>query len=321
MSPAPAVILKQLALEGKLTLEECQLAEKIPLSCDITVEADSGGHTDNGTLGALFPRIMSLARQLQARYQFAEQYRIGAAGGIGDPQSAAAAFALGADYILTGTINQAAIEARLSAEGKKLLAQADIADTVMAPAADMFEMGVELQVLRRGTFFSARAKQLYQLYKQYSGIDAIPLETRERIEKQIFQQSLDSIWQTTFTYFRQRDPSQIERAQKDPKHQMALIFRWYLGMASRWAIEGEASRVIDYQIWCGQAMGAFNHWVKGSFLEDLSNRSVKQIGLNIMIGAAFFTRLQHVRALGLTLPNQEFYYKPHLIKEAEYATI
>ena len=48
---------------------------------------------------------------------------------------------------------------------------------------------------------------------------------------------------------------------------MALVFRWYLGLSSRWANAGEPTRKVDYQVWCGPAMGAFNEWTKGSFLE------------------------------------------------------
>ena len=58
---------------------------------------------------------------------------------------------------MTGSVNQSAIESGLSQVGKELLAQASMADVVMAPAADMFEMGVKVQVLQRGTMFSARA--------------------------------------------------------------------------------------------------------------------------------------------------------------------
>ena len=37
----------------------------------------------------------------------------------------------------------------------------------MAPAADMFEMGVKLQVLKRGTMFPMRAQKLYELYRAH----------------------------------------------------------------------------------------------------------------------------------------------------------
>ena len=65
----------------------------------------------------------------------------------------AAAFALGAAYVLTGSVNQLAVESGLSDDASAMLAQADLADVMMAPAADMFELGVKVQVLRRGTMF------------------------------------------------------------------------------------------------------------------------------------------------------------------------
>lgn len=64
-------------------------------------------------------------------------------------------------------------------------------------------------------------------------------------------------------YFARHDPQQIERAEKNPKHKMALVFRSYLGQSSNWANAGDPLRKIDYQIWCGPAIGAFNQWVIG----------------------------------------------------------
>ena len=66
---------------------------------------------------------------------------------------------------------------------------------------------------------------------------------------------------------------------------MALVFRAYLGQSSRWAITGDPSRRADYQIWCGPAMGAFNAWVRGSFLEDPAARTVVQVARNLMGGS------------------------------------
>ena len=62
------------------------------------------------------------------------------------------------------------------------------------------------------------------------------------------------------------DPAKIPQAEKNPKMKMALVFRWYLGSSSRWAVAGDPNRKFDMQIWCGQAMGAFNLWVKGDIL-------------------------------------------------------
>jgi trans-AT polyketide synthase/acyltransferase/oxidoreductase domain-containing protein len=57
-------------------------------------------------------------------------------------------------------------------------------------------------------------------------------------------------------------------------------------------------------------MGAFNRWVRGSFLSDLSNRSVVQIALNLLEGAAVVTRAQQLRSIGLSVPDAAFAYAP-----------
>jgi PfaD family protein len=121
---------------------------------------------------------------------------------------------------------------------------------------------------------------------------------------------LEQVWTETEAYFSRRDPSQNERALRDPKHRMALVFRWYLGQSSRWAIDGIPHRKLDYQIWCGPAMGAFNQWVKGSFLEAPEQRTVVQIALNLLEGAAVVTRAQQLRSYGVPVPAAAFAYRP-----------
>jgi trans-AT polyketide synthase/acyltransferase/oxidoreductase domain-containing protein len=162
LSPAPEPILQSLVQRQAITLAEAALARRVPVAEDVTVEADSGGHTDNRPLTALLPAILALRDELQKRYSFATPARIGAAGSIGTPGAVSAAFAMGAAYVLTGSINQSAQESGLSVEGKKLLAEAGIADVTMAPAGDMFELGVKVQVLKRGLFFPQRAAKLYE---------------------------------------------------------------------------------------------------------------------------------------------------------------
>ncbi|CAK4829125.1 unnamed protein product [Aphanomyces euteiches] len=310
MSPPPARILEALLARGLLSAEEVRLAAHLPLAEDITVESDSGGHTDNRPLAALFPTILGLRNELMRSFAFTRPIRVGASGGIGTPSAAAAAFALGAAYIMTGSVNQSAIESGLSAEGKKMLAAADLADVIMAPAGDMFEQGVRVQVLKRGTLFSSRGFKLLELYRAYRSLEDIPREEILKLEKDVFQEKLENIWQETEQFFQKRDPGQIAKALEDPKHKMALIFRWYLGKASRWAIEGTEHRRLDYQIWCGPAMGAFNAWVKGSFLEQPDRRTVVQIALNLLEGAAVITRAQQVRSHGLAVPQEAFTFIP-----------
>jgi PfaD family protein len=310
MAPAPDVILRKLVEEGSITEEQAQLAAQVPMADDITVEADSGGHTDNRPLVSLLPAILTLAEQFQRKYGYAQSIRIGAAGGIGTPASALAAFMMGAAYVVTGSVNQSCLEAAASKHSKNLLAQAEMADVTMAPAADMFEMGVELQVLKRGTMFPMRAKKLYELYKNYESIEEIPQQERLKLEQQVFRSSLDEIWRQTEEHFNARDPHQIERAKDHPKRKMALIFRWYLGLSSRWSNSGEQGREADYQIWAGPAMGAFNDWVKGSYLEEVSKRKTVEVAWHIMSGAAYLYRLRLLQIQGVGLPPACEVYTP-----------
>ncbi|MEO8000458.1 MAG: PfaD family polyunsaturated fatty acid/polyketide biosynthesis protein, partial [Arenimonas sp.] len=266
LEPAPANILTALHQQGLLTASEIELAAHIPLAEDITVEADSGGHTDNRPLTALLPTIARLRDEIVAARGYQRAIRIGAAGGLGTPAAVAAAFALGAAYVQTGSVNQACIESGLGERGRVMLAGAGMADVIMAPAADMFEMGVDVQVLRRGSLFAMRARKLYEVYRAWPSLESIPDNEREKIERDILRAQFSEAWASTREFWLTRDSAQVERAERDGKHRMALVFRAYLGLSSRWAIDGAEDRASDFQIWCGPAMGAFNRWVTGSFL-------------------------------------------------------
>ncbi|MBM4076098.1 MAG: 2-nitropropane dioxygenase, partial [Planctomycetes bacterium] len=143
-APAPAKILSRLIDEGAITQEQAQLAEQVPIAQDITAEADSGGHTDNRPALTLLPTIIALRDRAMSQYRFAQPLRVGAAGGISTPSSAAAAFAMGAAYILVGSVQQACIESGTCDTVRQMLAEAEQADTTMCPCADMFEMGVKV---------------------------------------------------------------------------------------------------------------------------------------------------------------------------------
>ncbi|MFE3598678.1 PfaD family polyunsaturated fatty acid/polyketide biosynthesis protein [Streptomyces sp. NPDC059142] len=310
LSPAPAALLDRLVTEGELTRQEAELAALVPVAEDITVEADSGGHTDNRPLSVLLPRIAALRDTVCRRYGYRRAVGIGAAGGLGTPDAVAAAFALGASYVVVGSVNQTATEAGLSDEAKAMLCEADIADVAMAPAADMFELGVRLQVLSRGTLFARRAGRLHAAYRAHGSLEEIPPAVRATIEREVLGASFDEVWRRTVAFWERRDPAEITRAASDPKHRMALVFRWYLGSSSRWAITGEPSRRADYQIWCGPAMGAFNRWAAGTFLAEPANRSVVQIALNLLEGAAVLTRAHQLRTYGVPLPSGASLHTP-----------
>lgn len=310
MEPAPTEMLQALVAAGKLTSLEAELAAGLPVAQDFTVESDSGGHTDNRPLNALLPTIAALRDEVVSRRGDDLPIRLGAAGGLGTPAAVAAAFALGAAYVVTGSVNQGCVESGLHEDGKKMLAQAGLADVVMAPAADMFELGVEVQVLRRGTLFAARARKLHELYRAHESMESIPAAERQKLERDVLRATIDEAWQSTRQFWLGRDPREAERGDSDAKHRMALVFRSYLGQASKWAIHGLDDRRGDYQIWCGPAMGAFNAWTAGSFLEDPAERTVVQVARNLMEGAAQITRAQQLRVLGVPMPAAAFAVAP-----------
>jgi trans-AT polyketide synthase/acyltransferase/oxidoreductase domain-containing protein len=283
LSPAPERILAKLVDENKITSEEADLAKEISMADDICVEADSGGHTDGGVAFVLMPAMIKLRDEMMEKYQYHKQVRIGAAGGIGTPEAAAAAFILGADFILTGSINQCTVEAVTSDTVKDLLQQINIQDTEYAPAGDMFELGAKVQVLKKGVFFPARANKLYDLYRHYNSLHEIDEKTQLQIQEKYFKRSFAEVYKDVKSFY---PDSEIEKAERNPKHKMALIFKWYFGYSSRLALSGNEEFRVDYQVHCGPALGAFNQWVKGTDLENWRNRHVDTIAEKLLIETA-----------------------------------
>lgn len=282
LRPAPESLLATLLAEGALDAGEIAAARLLPMADDITVEADSGGHTDRQSLVCAWPALAALRARVAREFPPAAQVGLGAGGGLGTPAAIAAAFAMGADYVVTGSINQGCLEAGTSDTVKQLLAGAEPADVAMAPAADMFELGVSVQVLKRGSMFAARANQLGELYRAHRTLRDLPPDECARLEQQIFHQPLAAVEAQTLAFWQARHPGLAERAAQDPRVMMGLVFRWYLGQASRWAINGDPARVLDFQIWCGQAMGAFNAWAADTPFADPRRRHAAAIALSLM---------------------------------------
>jgi trans-AT polyketide synthase/acyltransferase/oxidoreductase domain-containing protein len=279
LSPAPEQILAKLVAENKITQEEADLSTQIPMADDICVEADSGGHTDGGVAYALTPAVIKLRDDMMEQYKYNKKVRIGAAGGIGTPQAAAAAFILGADFIVTGSINQCTVEAATSDAVKDLLQVMNVQDTEYAPAGDMFELGAKVQVLKKGLFFSARANKLFELYRQYNSLNEIDEKTKNQIQERYFKRSFEEVYNDVKAFY---PIQEIEKAERNPKHKMALIFRWYFGYSSRLALNGSTESKVDFQIHCGPALGSFNQWVRGTALESWKERHVDEIALKLM---------------------------------------
>ena len=81
MRPAPLPILKQLVDAGLLNSEEAELAPFVPMSNEISVEADSGGHADQGVAYALIPAMIALRSTVLLEQRYQSEIRVGATGG------------------------------------------------------------------------------------------------------------------------------------------------------------------------------------------------------------------------------------------------
>ncbi|MFE0729515.1 enoyl-CoA hydratase/isomerase [Streptomyces antibioticus] len=286
LRPAPDPLVRRLLDDGLITPEQAELGARLPLAQDLCVEADSAGHTDGGNAYVLMPAMRTLRDRVTREQGYSEEggeaaVRVGAAGGIGTPEAALAALILGADFLVTGSINQCTVEAGTSDAVKDLLQDLGVHDTEYAPAGDMFEVGARVQAVRKSTFFPARAQKLYELYVRHDSLDDLDPRTRATLENKYFKRSLDEVWEETRAHMARRSPARLAEVERSPKQKMAHVFRWYFVHSTRLALRGADQRV-DYQIHCGPALGAFNTWVRGTELEPWRGRRVDVIAERLL---------------------------------------
>ncbi|WP_139488205.1 ACP S-malonyltransferase [Brevibacillus dissolubilis] len=279
LRPAPETIINKLLADNLITREQAELSRQIPMADDICATADAGGYTDLGSLHALLPVILGLREQISSQFPAALRVRIGAAGGIGTPSAVASVFMQGAEFIMTGSINQCTVEAATSTTVKDMLQQMNIDDITHAPYGDMFEIGAKAQVLKKGLFYPARANKLYDLYRQHNSWNEIDAKTRAQLEEKYFKRTFDQMFTAGKNLYA---PHEIEKAEKNAKHKMALVFRCYIDTAMQLAIQGDSANKLDYQVHVGPSLGACNNWLKGTELENWRNRHVDQLAVKLM---------------------------------------
>ncbi|MET3210645.1 UNVERIFIED_CONTAM: PfaD family protein [Paenibacillus sp. PvR008] len=277
LSPPPEPLVQQLLRYGLISEEEAALSQTIPLVGDLAIEADSGGHTNQGVSFSLLPAIRALKDQLQRQYRYQEEILIGCGGGIGTPEAVASAFMLGADFIFTGSINQCTVESGAHPVVKDLLQSVSIHDMAITVAGDMFEIGAKVQVVKKHTQFAARVNKLHQLFHQYNSIDEIPLSIRHEIETKYFKKTFEEVWDLVCAYKRAKHPEQLEEAAENPRFKMGLIFKWYFAHSAQATLRGDEQERDNFQIFCGPAMGAFNRWVQGTPYESWQQRHVNTV--------------------------------------------
>jgi trans-AT polyketide synthase/acyltransferase/oxidoreductase domain-containing protein len=282
MQAAPLHILEKLLAEKVISNQQFELAQVIPMADDICVEGHGGWKTEQAVTLTKLPEIIQLRDKYRKSHTQSPKIRIGCCGGLATPQSIAAVFMLGAEFVLTGSINQCTVEAAISEHSKNLLQKCKVDDSSCVPAGDLFESGAKVQVLRKGTFFPARAQKLYDLYRLNDKWDDVEEHVRQQIEKHFFNRSFISIYQEISKQFSQ---SELNEAAHNQKFQMAQVFKWYFQYCKNLAIEGSPQNQQNYQIFNSSALGAFNQLVMGDSLEKWQNRHVDEIAIWLLKAA------------------------------------
>ncbi|MEU7635670.1 ACP S-malonyltransferase [Streptomyces sp. NPDC039016] len=277
LAPAPRALVADLVDAGALSGQDAARYADLPLADDLCVETGSGWYDAVGSLTTLLPTVLRLR---DAASGTGPRVHVGAAGGIGSPEAAAAAFLLGADFVLTGSINQCTPEAATSPAVKDLLQELDVHDVALAPAPEMFELGVRAQVVKRGVFLPARAGKLHELWRRHDSLADLDAPTRAQIEEKFLRGPL---------------PAAATAPGGDPKRTMADAFRTYLDRGFHLARSGEPGRTVDYLIYCGPAMGAFNSWVRGTVLAPWQARHADTVAEHLMAETAALLRERAAR--------------------------
>lgn len=279
MSPVPKAIVEKLRREQKLTIGEAEIAQRNPLCDDICLVGGAAWRSDGDASFSIWSSVKAKRDELTALHGYKRDIRIGLSGGFGSPQTISTAFFFGADFVVTGSINQCTVEAETSELAKDMLQASGVKDFGYAPFHDLFEMGERAQVLKRGVFFPHRANKLYQYYAQYDSPADIDPKVLEEIEGRYFRQSLGEIFSGNRGDV--KDANAIGTKQQG-KADLAFLFKSYLKKSLESALTGSPQEKVNFQIFSSPAMGAFNEYVKGSSLENWRNRHVDEITILLM---------------------------------------
>ncbi|KIF72836.1 malonyl-CoA O-methyltransferase [Streptomyces sp. 150FB] len=271
LAPPPEQHVAMLLAKGSVTEQEAAAAAGRPMADDLCVEADGGWLTGAAGPLSLLPAVLRLRDEAALP---GHRVHVGCAGGIGTPEAAAAAFLMGADFVLTGSVNQCSVEAATSAAVKDLLQEAHEYDVDTAPWSELFEHGVQARYLKRGQLFPARASRLHDLWRRHASVAELDEATR----KQVFDRYLGGEHPAATA----KDPDQGP----DPRTELAAVFRAYFRRGFRLAVTGDRQSTVDYLVNCGPAMGAFNQAVAGTSLQPWRARTLEAIADFLMDGAA-----------------------------------
>lgn len=297
LSPAPRRIVDELREQGQLSAEEADRVLSVPVATDLCVEVD-GWRRVGGSPATLLPTVCRLRDELTGDRGPDEWVHVGAAGGIGTPEAAASALLLGADFLLTGSINQCTVEAATSDVVKDMLLAVEAHDVTAAADREMFELGVDAQVMKRGVFFPARAAQLHDVWRRHDSFEEADPTVRAQVEETLLRRPFAEAYREAVDNLRATAPDQVEHWTRTGKQRMALVFRSYLGACHDLAVRGDERRTVDFLVHCGPALGAFNEWVAGTEFRDWRSRHVDAIAEHLLSATARLLRQRSVSLLG-----------------------
>lgn len=279
LAPPPERLVARLLASGQVTAEEARAAADRPMADDLCVEADGGWLVNGADLVSLLPVVQRMRDQAAVP---GRRVHVGCAGGLGSPEAVAGAFLLGAEFVLTGSVNQCSVESGTSAEAKDLLQEAREHDVTSAPWGELFEMGVQARFLKRGLFFPARAQRLYEIWRRCDTMDELTAEERNLALER---------------YLGGERPEPTTASSAEGKAELTRVFRHYFTRGLRLAAQGDRRAVVDFAVHCGPAMGAYNQVVADTEARSWHARTVESIAETLMEGAVTEIRTR-LRAFG-----------------------
>ena len=272
---APAEIVTRMVRSGQLDPAEAEDARRLPVATAICVQLAPDGGVPASLLLSVVRAARDAAESGASESSGASGSRAGrtqpvpvGVGGIGAPEDIAAALLLGADFLVTGVINACSPQARTSQAVRELLSTVHLADTVLAPSAELFRFGGRAHLLRKSTLFPARAARLHELQLAGASPAALPAATRRMLESDYFGQPLDEVL--------------ADLAGQRDAPDMADVLARYFDLGTRAALDGRSGQQLNWHVSCGPEMGAFNLAAAGLGLADWRTRDVDVLARRLM---------------------------------------